>query len=103
MTAYRQRVRACAAAVTDGVSRPRDLKAIAADGASILYNNVCGWFERAERGVLTKSGQEALIRWPQEKPAVAHLMPGNSIIGDVKGKENILASHDLDDGARSAI
>ena len=69
MTAYRQRALACAAAMADGVRRPRDLKAIAEDAASILYNNVYGWFERAERGVyvLTKAGQEALVRWPQEK------------------------------------
>jgi hypothetical protein len=73
MTAYRQRALACAAAIADGASRPRDLKAIAADAAAILYNNVYGWFERAERGVyvLTKAGREALIRWPQHQLSVA--------------------------------
>jgi hypothetical protein len=72
MTAYRQRALACAAAIADGASRPRDLKAIAADAAAILYNNVYGWFERAERGVyvLTKAGREALIRWPQHELSV---------------------------------
>jgi hypothetical protein len=69
MTAYRQRALACAAALAEGFNRPRDVKAIAGDAAAILYNNVYGWFERAERGVyvLTKAGQEALIRWPQNK------------------------------------
>jgi hypothetical protein len=73
MTAYRQRALACAAALADGVSRPRDLKTIAGDAASILYNNVYGWFERADRGVyvLTKVGREALVRWPQHKLPIA--------------------------------
>jgi hypothetical protein len=73
MTAYRQRALACARAVADGVSRPRDLKEIANDAASILYNNVYGWFERAERGVyvLTKTGQDALVRWPQRELPLA--------------------------------
>jgi hypothetical protein len=73
MTAYRQRALACAAAIADGVSRPRDLKPIAADAASILYNNVYGWFERSGRGVygLTKVGQQALVRWPQERQSAA--------------------------------
>jgi hypothetical protein len=74
MTAYRQRALACAAGIAEGLNRPRDLKSIAADAAAILYNNVYGWFERAERGVyvLTKAGLEALIRWPQERLPVAH-------------------------------
>ena len=77
MTAYRQRALACAAAIANGACRPRDLKTFAEDAASILYNNVYGWFERAERGVyvLTKAGQEALIRWPQEKLPMARVLP----------------------------
>jgi hypothetical protein len=67
MTAYRQRALACAAAVSKGFNRPRDLKAIAPDAAAILLRNVYGWFQRAERGKydLTPSGREALARWPQ--------------------------------------
>jgi hypothetical protein len=82
MTAYRQRALACAAAIADGVRRPRDLKAVAADAASILYNNVYGWFERAERGVyvLTKVGQEALVRWPQEGQSATTNFQGGKII-----------------------
>jgi hypothetical protein len=73
MTAYRQRALACAAAIGNGVRRPRDLKAIAADAASILYNNVYAWFKHEERGVygLTKAGQEALARWPQSDVPMA--------------------------------
>jgi len=67
MTAYRQRALACAAAIANGVSRPRDLKPIAADAPSILRRDVYGWFRRVGRGVyaLTKDGEEALVRWPQ--------------------------------------
>lgn len=75
MTAYRQRALACAAAMADGAHRPRDLKTIAEDAAAILYNNVYGWFERRERGfyALTKGGQEALIRWPQQNLLIARM------------------------------
>jgi hypothetical protein len=67
MTAYRQRALACAAAVSKGFNRPRDLKAIAPDAAAILLRNVYGWFLRAERGKydLTPSGRAALARWPE--------------------------------------
>ncbi|WP_192257223.1 DUF2161 domain-containing phosphodiesterase [Mesorhizobium caraganae] len=70
MTAYRQDALACAAAMTDGPKRPRDLKTISPRAASILLDNVYGWFARAERGVyaLTEVGHAALQRWPQ----VAH-------------------------------
>ena len=51
MTAYRQDALACAAAMTDGPKRPRDLKTISPRAASILLDNVYGWFARAERGV----------------------------------------------------
>lgn len=62
MTAYRQEALACAAAMTDGAKRPRDLKAIAPRAASILLHNYYGWFARTERGVyaLTEAGQAAL-------------------------------------------
>ena len=67
MTAYRQDALACAAAMADGPKRPRDLKTISPRAASILLDNVYGWFARAERGVyaLTEGGQAALLRWPQ--------------------------------------
>ena len=72
MTAYRQRALLCAAAMSDGPQRPRDLRPIAADAAQILRGNVYGWFARIERGRygLTESGRCALTRWPQRAPAV---------------------------------
>jgi hypothetical protein len=77
MTAYRQRALACAAAISNGVSRPRDLKPIAADAPSILRRDVYGWFRRVVRGVyvLTKDGEEALIRWPQSSRAISSVIP----------------------------
>lgn len=76
MTAYRQRALACAGAIANGVSRPRDLKPIAADAPSILRRDVYGWFRREARGVyaLTEDGKKALVRWPQSTcstPAVS--------------------------------
>ena len=73
MTAYRQRALACAAALANGVGRPRDLRPIAADAASILRRDVYGWFRRAARGVyaLTEAGEKALLRWPQSPSAIA--------------------------------
>ena len=73
MTAYRQRALACAAALANGVGRPRDLRPIAADAASILRRDVYGWFSRAARGVyvLTEAGEKALLRWPQSSCAIA--------------------------------
>jgi hypothetical protein len=67
MTAYRQRALACAAALAQGPRRPRDLKPSIPDAPRILHGNVYGWFGRVERGVydLTKSGRDALLRWPQ--------------------------------------
>jgi len=66
MTAYRQQALACAAALSDGPRRPRELKATMPDAPKILLGNVYGWFSRVERGVyaLTDLGREALIRWP---------------------------------------
>jgi hypothetical protein len=62
MTAYRQRALACAAMLRAGPGRPRDLRAVAPDAGQILLRNVCGWFERIERGVyrLTELGETAL-------------------------------------------
>jgi hypothetical protein len=77
MTAYRQRALACAAAIANGVGRPRDLRPIAADAASILRRDVYGWFRREARGVyaLTEDGEKALARWPQSSSAVSGLVP----------------------------
>jgi hypothetical protein len=67
MTAYRQQALACAAAMTEGPRRPRDLRPGAPKAAAILQDNVYGWFARTERGVyaLTQAGWDALARWPQ--------------------------------------
>jgi hypothetical protein len=66
MTAYRQEALACAAALSEGPRRPRDLKPTAPNAQKILHRNVYGWFNRAERGLyeLTSAGREALQRWP---------------------------------------
>ncbi|GLK80887.1 DUF2161 domain-containing phosphodiesterase [Methylopila turkensis] len=68
MTAYRQQALLCAAALSRGPARPRDLRAAAPQAASILLRNVYGWFIRTERGVyaLTDAGRAALVRWPQQ-------------------------------------
>lgn len=73
MTAYRQQALACAAALSNGPARPRDLKASAPDAPKILHRNVYGWFDRIERGVysLTDTGRAALIRWPDPVVSVA--------------------------------
>ena len=73
MTAYRQEALACAAALSAGPQRPRDLKPAAPRAPKILLHNVYGWFDRAERGVyvLTDAGRAALQRWPQQKPDLA--------------------------------
>jgi len=70
MTAYRQQALSCAAMVSDGPSRVRDIRAVAPDAGKILLSNVYGWFERLDRGVygLTDAGREALERWPQPDP-----------------------------------
>jgi hypothetical protein len=68
MTAYRQQALTCAAALQQGLVRPRDIRPFAPDVANILRGNVYGWFDHADRGVygLTEAGVEALRRWPQE-------------------------------------
>jgi hypothetical protein len=67
MTAYRQQALACAAALSQGPLRLRDIKSVAPDAGKILLGNVYGWFERVEKGVyaLTEAGIGALQRWPQ--------------------------------------
>ena len=66
MTAYRQRALLCAAAMSSGPRRPRDLKPDIPDALQILRGNVYGWFVNVERGVytLTEAGRAALLRWP---------------------------------------
>jgi hypothetical protein len=68
MTAYRQQALACAAALSDGPRRVKDLRVEMPDAGKILLHNVYGWFDRAERGiyVLTDAGHAALKRWPQQ-------------------------------------
>jgi hypothetical protein len=69
MTAYRQQALGCAAALSGGPQRVRDLRTEFPDAGKILLHNVYGWFDRAERGiyVLTDAGQAALKRWPQQE------------------------------------
>lgn len=68
MTAYRQRALLCAEGLRRGLSRPRDMKALAPDAGRILLDNVYGWFERTGKGsyALNDEGRAALERWPQE-------------------------------------
>ncbi len=67
MTAYRQQALACAAILSGGPRRPREIRVQVPDAPKILLNNVYGWFDRVERGVyaLTPDGKAALTRWPQ--------------------------------------
>ncbi|UXN58420.1 DUF2161 domain-containing phosphodiesterase [Phyllobacterium zundukense] len=67
MTAYRQQALACAATLTAGPLRVRDVRTDIPDVGKILLSNVYGWFERLDRGVyaLTEAGRIALQRWPQ--------------------------------------
>jgi hypothetical protein len=71
MTAYRQQALVCAAALTQGPARPRDLKGGVPDAPKILLRNVYGWFVRVERGVyaLSEGGKAALVRWASHLPA----------------------------------
>ena len=83
MTAYRQRALICAAALQQGLVRPRDMKALAPDAGKILLGNVYGWFERRDKGVynLTPAGEAALLRWPQSVSIVAESGDAASIAG----------------------
>jgi hypothetical protein len=62
MTAYRQQALDCAAALSEGPKRPRDLKPLAPEAGRILLRNVYGWFERVEPGLyrLAEPGEIAL-------------------------------------------
>ena len=68
MTAYRQQALACAAMLSSGPGRPKEIKVKVPDAPKILLRNVYGWFDRVERGVyaLTPDGKAALTRWPQQ-------------------------------------
>ena len=68
MTAYRQQALICAAALSQGPRRVRDLRPKIPDAPKILLHNVYGWFDRTERGIyaLTEAGHAALRRWPQD-------------------------------------
>ena len=76
MTAYRQQALACAAALSAGPRRPRDMKATVPDAPKILLRNVYGWFVRVERGLydLTDLGRAALIRWPNGASSLGHAL-----------------------------
>jgi hypothetical protein len=71
MTAYRQQALACAAALSAGPLRPRDLKAVAPMAGKILLSNHYGWFERIEKGIygLSDAGRQALEQWPRPPSA----------------------------------
>ncbi|HYZ34928.1 MAG TPA: DUF2161 family putative PD-(D/E)XK-type phosphodiesterase [Crenalkalicoccus sp.] len=88
MTAYRQRVLACAAALRHGPRRPRDLREVAPDAAGILLRNVYGWFEREARGVyrLSPAGETALLHWATVDGAneYAAALPSAAAIPDVE-------------------
>jgi len=67
MTAYRQQALACAASLSEGPRRTREIRTAIPDAPKILLRNVYGWFSRVERGMyaLTSAGTTALTRWPQ--------------------------------------
>jgi hypothetical protein len=64
MTAYRQEALACAAALSSGPLRPRDLRPDMPNSLKILRRNVYGWFVRTGYGVygLTPAGSQALLQ-----------------------------------------
>ena len=68
MTAYRQAALALAEKLREGPARPRDLRGIAPDAATILYRNVYGWFVRPATGLyaLAPEGEAALAAWLAE-------------------------------------
>jgi len=73
MTAYRQQALICAAALTNGPLRPRDLKASVPTAGQILRNNYYGWFEKIDKGVygLSEDGIKAveMSRAPADIPS----------------------------------
>jgi hypothetical protein len=62
MTAYRQDCIACAKAMLEGPSTPKQLKTLVARAPAILRRNVYGWFVREARGIygLTELGRKAV-------------------------------------------
>jgi len=81
MTAYRQQALACAAALSAGPRRPRDIKVTAPDAPKILLRNVYGWFVRVERGLydLTEAGRAALTRWPNAPALLGPVTNGQGV------------------------
>ena len=81
MTAYRQQALACAVAMAEEPVRPRDLKSVAPDAASILQRNVYNWFVRQSRGIytLTDAGRTALERWKEHLPDLARVAPPTEV------------------------
>ena len=79
MTAYRQRALACAAALAQGLRRPRDLKASIPDAYNILHRNVYGWFVAIERGVLRpdRDGSEGASALAADDFAARFALPRN--------------------------
>ena len=75
MTAYRQQALACAASLSAGPRRTKEVKTVIPDAPKILLRNVYGWFTRLERGVyaLTRAGSNALMQWPQPPRAAAEI------------------------------
>ena len=73
MTAYRQQALICAAALKQGIERPRDIKDRVPNAGRILLDNVYGWFERKGKGIygLAPEGEAALQRWPQSMDGAA--------------------------------
>ncbi len=64
VTAYREQALLVAAAIADGLERPRDVVAATgiAKAPSILQKDYYHWFERVERGIyrLSRQGRQAL-------------------------------------------
>ncbi|MET0968788.1 MAG: DUF2161 family putative PD-(D/E)XK-type phosphodiesterase [Tardiphaga sp.] len=79
MTAYRQQALACAAMLSGGPRKVRELSPDYPDAQKILHRNVYGWFESGGRGiyVLTDAGHAALKRWPQPQrvPEIPSTLP----------------------------
>ena len=73
MTAYRQQALICAAALKQGIERPRDIKDRVPNAGRILLDNVYGWFVRKGKGIygLAPEGEAALQRWPQSMDGAA--------------------------------
>jgi Putative PD-(D/E)XK phosphodiesterase (DUF2161) len=95
----RQGALACAAALSQGPRRPRDLKAAIPDAYNILHRNIYGWFVAIERGVynLTETGRTAFLRWPQMISSPDFAIPCNRHIE----ANNCLRSIESEPGQRT--